>query len=53
MVYNNIFNKTCEDNQEYFWINKFTFYFSLENMFKKLNIPMPQNKLMDFYEKEI
>ncbi|MBZ7946429.1 hypothetical protein H2264_00435 [Campylobacter sp. RM10541] len=53
MAYNNIFNKTCEDNQEYFWINKFTFYFPLENMFKKLNIPMPQNKLVDFYDKKI
>ncbi|MCR6594316.1 KAP family NTPase [Campylobacter insulaenigrae] len=56
-----LFNQWCnkahdaiinnKNEQECFWINKFTFYFPLESLFKKLNIPMPQNKLVELFIK--
>lgn len=57
----NLFNQWCnkahdaiinnKNKQEYFWINKSTFYFPLESLFNKLNIPPPQNKLVEFFIK--
>lgn len=57
----NLFNQWCNEahdaiinnknEQEYFWIDKFTFYYPLESLFKELNIPMPQNKLVEWFIK--
>ncbi|HEC1793372.1 TPA: hypothetical protein R1734_001731 [Campylobacter lari] len=56
-----LFNQWCnkaheaiinnKNEQEYFWINKFTFYLPLESLSKKLNIPIPQNKLVELFIK--
>lgn len=65
--YLKLFNKWCDKawdeyfcpevqesnqtNESFFWINNLTFYTPLQYTFEKLNIPMPQNKLIASFQR--
>lgn len=50
MAYYSITKNNAYTRQEYFWVNKNTFYVPLEYTFKELKIEMPNNKLIQYFK---